>query len=62
VREPGQHQGATPEAIAEASDGRAVPVGTVADALARVAVAPGPGRALICGSLYLAGEVLKADG
>ena len=61
VREPGQHQGMAPEDIAEASCGIAVPVGTVADALARVAASPGPGRALICGSLYLAGEVLKAD-
>ena len=32
---------------------------TVAEALAHVS---GPGRILICGSLYLAGEVLKADG
>jgi dihydrofolate synthase / folylpolyglutamate synthase len=61
VREPGQYQGMAPEAIAEASGGAAVAVGTVADALARIAAIPEPGRALICGSLYLAGEVLKAD-
>ena len=62
VREPGQHQAMEPEAIAEASGGLAVPAGTVADALARIAASAGPcGRALICGSLYLAGEVLKAD-
>jgi dihydrofolate synthase/folylpolyglutamate synthase len=29
--------------------------------LAEIAVLP-PGRVLVCGSLYLAGEVLKADG
>jgi dihydrofolate synthase/folylpolyglutamate synthase len=32
----------------------------VADALA--ALDDGPDRVLICGSLYLAGEVLKLDG
>jgi dihydrofolate synthase/folylpolyglutamate synthase len=33
----------------------------VAAALAALRDAP-PGRVLVCGSLYLAGEVLKADG
>ena len=33
----------------------------VAEALARIAAEGTPGRVLICGSLYLAGEVLKAD-
>jgi folylpolyglutamate synthase/dihydropteroate synthase len=32
----------------------------VAEALAMLPHAP-PGRVLICGSLYLAGEVLKAE-
>ena len=34
----------------------------VAGALKRVVAEELPGRVLICGSLYLAGEVLKADG
>jgi folylpolyglutamate synthase/dihydropteroate synthase len=33
----------------------------VAEALARLVTPTGPARVLICGSLYLAGEVLKAD-
>jgi dihydrofolate synthase / folylpolyglutamate synthase len=62
VREPGQHLGSEPGDIVEASGGVAVAAGTVADALRGVGETPGPGRVLICGSLYLAGEVLKADG
>ncbi len=60
VAEPGQHLAVPVEAILAASAGRAVPGPTVADALRRLA-AKAPARVLICGSLYLAGEVLKAD-
>jgi dihydrofolate synthase/folylpolyglutamate synthase len=51
------------EALIAASCGRARPGRTVAAALAAIAAdAPATqGRVLICGSLYLAGEVLKAD-
>jgi dihydrofolate synthase/folylpolyglutamate synthase len=34
----------------------------VADALRAMPRDAGPARVLICGSLYLAGEVLKQDG
>jgi dihydrofolate synthase/folylpolyglutamate synthase len=63
VAEPGQHLACSPAAIVAASGGLARPGPTVAAALAAIAarVAP-PARVLICGSLYLAGEVLKADG
>ncbi len=63
VCEPGQYLGLSVEAVVAASGGVAVPGPTVADALRAVAAqASGPGRVMICGSLYLAGEVLKADG
>ncbi len=63
VAEPGQHLALSVEAIVAASGGAAEPGPTVQDALRRLAGAPGKpwGRVLICGSLYLAGEVLKAD-
>lgn len=60
VAEPGQHLALPVEAIIAASGGIARPGPTVADALR--AIHGGPPRVLICGSLYLAGEVLKADG
>ncbi|HET7881203.1 MAG TPA: folylpolyglutamate synthase/dihydrofolate synthase family protein [Acetobacteraceae bacterium] len=61
VAEPGQHDARPVEAIVEASGGVARPGPQVADALS--SLAPGaPARVLICGSLYLAGEVLKLDG
>jgi dihydrofolate synthase/folylpolyglutamate synthase len=61
VSEPGQYSALPVEAIVEASGGRARPGPTVEAAL--LALPPGPpSRVLICGSLYLAGEVLKADG
>jgi dihydrofolate synthase/folylpolyglutamate synthase len=47
--------------IIAASGGVARPGPTVAEALARIAREEKPGRVLICGSLYLAGEVLKAE-
>ena len=59
VAEPGQHLAMPVEDIVAASGGVARPGPRVADALARISGPPG--RALICGSLYLAGEVLKAD-
>ena len=62
VREPGQHAALEAHEIVAAAPGGQpliTPGPTVAEALTRV---PGPGRILICGSLYLAGEVLKADG
>jgi len=63
VAEPGQHLAMPVEEIVAASGGVARPGPHVADALRAVAAAGGPpGRVLICGSLYLAGEVLKADG
>ncbi len=63
VCEPGQYLGLSVEAVVAASGGVARPGPTVADALRAVAAqASGAGRVLVCGSLYLAGEVLKADG
>ncbi len=60
VAEPQQHQALPVEAIIAASGGVARPGPTVAGALR--ALYGTPGRVLICGSLYLAGEVLKLDG
>ena len=63
VAEPGQHLALPVEAIVAASGGRALPGPTVAAALSSITAAGLPtGRILICGSLYLAGEVLKMDG
>jgi dihydrofolate synthase/folylpolyglutamate synthase len=59
VVEPGQHLAMPVEDIMAAGAARAGP--DVASALRQIAAMP-PGRVLICGSLYLAGEVLKADG
>lgn len=62
VAEPGQHQALPVEAIVAASGGAARPGPRVADALAAIAAEGGPpASVLICGSLYLAGEVLKLD-
>jgi dihydrofolate synthase / folylpolyglutamate synthase len=61
VAEPGQHLAQPVEAIVEASCGKARPGPTVAAALAALPRDGSPARVLICGSLYLAGEVLKAD-
>ncbi len=58
VAEPGQHLALPVPAIIEASGGVAVAGPDVAGALRQIT---GPGRVLICGSLYLAGEVLKLD-
>jgi dihydrofolate synthase/folylpolyglutamate synthase len=61
VAEPGQHSALPVEAIVAASGGAARPGPHVADALATIARERGPGRVLICGTLYLAGEVLKLE-
>ena len=60
VAEPGQHLALSVEAIAAASGGVARLGPTVAAALAQLPRCGGPARVLSCGSLYLAGEVLKA--
>jgi dihydrofolate synthase/folylpolyglutamate synthase len=62
VAEPEQHSALPVEAIVAASGGVARPGPLVADALREISIQVGPGRVLICGSLYLAGEILKMDG
>jgi dihydrofolate synthase/folylpolyglutamate synthase len=62
VAEPGQHLAMPVEGIVAASGGAAQPGGTVDQALAALPREGPPARVLICGSLYLAGEVLKRDG
>ena len=62
VSEPEQHAALPVEAIIAASNGIARPGPRIADALAAIPREGGPARVLICGSLYLAGEVLKRDG
>ena len=59
VSEPHQHLALPVAAIIAASGGVARPGPTVAEALAQLSGPPA--RVLICGSLYLAGEVLKVD-
>ena len=62
VQEPGQHSALPVASVIEASDGVARPGPDVVGALRQLAAQEaGPARVLICGSLYLAGEVLKAD-
>jgi dihydrofolate synthase/folylpolyglutamate synthase len=61
VREPGQHLALPVEDIVAASRGTARVGPDVAGALAGILGLGQAGRVLICGSLYLAGEVLKAD-
>ncbi|HEY0185133.1 MAG TPA: folylpolyglutamate synthase/dihydrofolate synthase family protein [Rhodopila sp.] len=61
VREPDQHAALPVEAIIAASGGVARPGPRVEDALRAISRGAAPGRVLICGSLYLAGEVLKLD-
>lgn len=58
VAEPEQHLALPVERIIEASGGAALPGPDVRGALAQIRQ---PARVLICGSLYLAGEVLKLD-
>jgi dihydrofolate synthase/folylpolyglutamate synthase len=60
VAEPAQHLALPVEEVVLASGGVARPGGTVTEALARIAAIRGPAaRVLICGSLYLAGAVLR---
>jgi len=61
VAEEHQHDARPVDEIVAASGGKARPGPRVADALRALAGAPGPARVLICGSLYLAGEVLQQD-
>ncbi|MCQ8239427.1 bifunctional folylpolyglutamate synthase/dihydrofolate synthase [Rhizosaccharibacter radicis] len=61
VREPDQHMALPVDAILQAAGGRGHSGPTVREALARLRDRPEPARVLICGSLYLAGEVLKLD-
>jgi dihydrofolate synthase / folylpolyglutamate synthase len=58
VAEPGQHLALPIDQVIAASGGVAIPGPDVAGALRQIAA---PTRVLICGSLYLAGEVLKLD-
>ncbi|WP_122038414.1 folylpolyglutamate synthase/dihydrofolate synthase family protein [Asaia bogorensis] len=60
VAEEGQHLALPVEAIIEASGGHAVAGPTIAAVLPRFEGPPS--RVLICGSLYLAGVVLRQDG
>ena len=60
VSEPGQHLALAVDDIVVASGGLAKPGPTVREALAQLPPSPAA-RVLVCGSLYLAGEVLKAD-
>jgi dihydrofolate synthase/folylpolyglutamate synthase len=62
VAEPEQHLALPVEAIVAASGGIARPGPRIADALRQLSREGAPARVLICGSLYLAGEVLKLDG
>jgi dihydrofolate synthase/folylpolyglutamate synthase len=61
VAEPEQHLALPVEAIIAASGGVACPGPDVEGALRALPKEGSPARVLICGSLYLAGEVLKKD-
>jgi dihydrofolate synthase/folylpolyglutamate synthase len=61
VQEPGQHLALPVEAIIAASGGVATPGPTIVETFKKLPTRL-PARVLICGSLYLAGEILKADG
>ncbi len=61
VSEPHQHLALPVDAIIAASGNIARPGPTIAGAITQLPKSPAA-RVLICGSLYLAGEVLKADG
>ncbi|HTR17728.1 MAG TPA: folylpolyglutamate synthase/dihydrofolate synthase family protein [Acetobacteraceae bacterium] len=61
VVEPGQHLALPVADVIAASGGVARPGPTIAETLPVLRQQEAPGRVLICGSLYLAGEVLKAD-
>ncbi|MGQ3674820.1 bifunctional folylpolyglutamate synthase/dihydrofolate synthase [Xanthobacter sp. TB0139] len=63
---PGEHAGRPPEEVAAVAAGLGIPVRVahgVGEALASLArTSAAPPRVLICGSLYLAGAVLEANG
>ena len=61
IAEPDQHAAMPVEQVIAASGGIARSGPTLADALRQLPRGRGPVRVLICGSLYLAGEILKAD-
>lgn len=61
ISEPGQHLALPVARIIEASGGVARPGPTLLEALRQIDRSR-PARVLVCGSLYLAGEVLKLDG
>jgi dihydrofolate synthase / folylpolyglutamate synthase len=61
VAEPGQHLALPVEGIIAASGGVARSGPHVVESLRAIAGDPRPARVLICGTLYLAGEVLKLD-
>ncbi len=61
VAEPGQHMAYDVDAIVAASGGVARRGPTVVEALDGLPREGPPARVLICGSLYLAGEILKAE-
>jgi dihydrofolate synthase / folylpolyglutamate synthase len=61
VSEPEQHAALPVEAIIAASGGVARRGPRVTDALRHLPRGRGPARVLICGSLYLAGTILKSD-
>jgi dihydrofolate synthase/folylpolyglutamate synthase len=62
IAEPGQHLAMPVEAIIAASGGIARAGPTATEAFTAIPTSGPPARVLICGSLYLAGEVLKLDG
>ncbi len=62
VAEPEQHLAMPVDEVIAAADGLALPGPTIAGALDAIAARGGTARVLICGSLFLAGEVLKQDG
>ena len=62
IAEPGQYMALPVADIVAASGGVAQPGPTLAAALQALPKAGAPARVLVCGSLYLAGEVLKLDG
>jgi dihydrofolate synthase/folylpolyglutamate synthase len=61
IAEPGQHAGMSVEGVIAASGGRARPGPTLRDALLALPRDGGAARVLICGSLYLAGELLRVE-
>jgi dihydrofolate synthase/folylpolyglutamate synthase len=62
IAEPNQHAAMPVEQVIAASGGVARPGPRLEDVLRALPRDGGPARVLICGSLYLAGETLKADG